>query len=206
MEAKIILAIAGGSSSGKSAIAKDIKSKLCNEKSVVILSYDDYYKDQSHVSFEDRQLTNYDHPDAFDLDLFVRDVSLLSKGQRIEKPVYDFKLHNRSSEVEMIEPGTIIVLEGLFVLHEKTIRDVCDVLLYVDTPADIRFLRRVTRDVKERGRSIESVCNQYEKTVRVMHAAFIEPSKQLADVIIPSGVENQVAIDLVCTKIRSIKD
>lgn len=171
-----------------------------------ILKQDDYYKDQSHLSFEERAKTNYDHPFAFDTDLLVEHLKKLKKKERIEKPTYDYTLHTRSSITEVIEKRDVIILEGIFVLAEPSIRELCDILVYVDTDSDIRFIRRLKRDIEERGRSLQSVCEQYLTTVRPMHEQFIEPSKKYAHIIIPEGGSNHVAVDLLTTKIKSIID
>ena len=169
-------------------------------------SQDDYYKDQSHLSFEERVKTNYDHPFAFDNDLLVEQLKQLKEGKSISKPTYDYTQHTRSDVVETITPRDVYILEGLFVLYDEKIRDLCDILVFVDTDADIRFIRRLKRDIEERGRSIDSVCNQYLETVRPMHEQFVEPSKKYAHIIIPEGGNNTVAIDLLITKISSVID
>lgn len=171
---------------------------------MVIIRQDDYYKDQSHLTMEERVKTNYDHPFAFDNDLLVNQLKELSLNKSIQKPIYDFKNHTRSNEVEMISPSDVIVLEGLFVLEDKVLRDKLDIKIFVDTDADVRFIRRLERDVMDRGRTMESVITQYLTTVKPMHDSFIEPSKRYADIIIPEGGQNLVAIDLLTTKINSI--
>ena len=153
---------------------------------------------------EERVKTNYDHPFAFDNDLLVSDLRKLKQKQRIEKPTYDYAKHTRSDITEVIEDRDVIILEGIFVLAEEEVRNLCDILIYVDTDADIRFIRRLRRDVEERARTVDSVCNQYLETVRPMHEQFIEPSKKYAHIIIPEGGTNTVAIDLLITKISSI--
>ncbi len=200
----VIIGIAGGSASGKSLIAKRLMQKYGKENSVVIIKLDDYYKDQSHLTMDQRVLTNYDHPFAFDLDLLLEHLVQLISGKSINKPIYDFVQHTRSDKTEVINPCDVLLLEGLFVLDDERIRALSSIKIYVDTDADIRFIRRLLRDVEERGRSLESVTNQYMNTVRVMHDQFIEPSKRFADVIIPEGGHNEVAIDLLTTKISSI--
>jgi len=200
----VIIGIAGGSASGKSSIAKRLKNQFDRNRSVVIIRMDDYYKDQSNKTMEERVKTNYDHPFAFDIDLLMQQLIELQNGNTIKKPIYDFVNHTRSNEIEVIEPCDVIVLEGLFVLEDERIRSVLDIKLFVDTDADIRFIRRLMRDVEERGRTLDSVVTQYTTTVRVMHDLFIEPSKRYADVIIPEGGKNEVAIDLLNTKISSI--
>lgn len=204
MKKPIIIGIAGGSASGKSSIANEIYEYFKHEHTIKIIRLDDYYKDQSHLTMEQRVKTNYDHPLAFDMDLLVKHLDLLKSNQSIEKPIYDFTVHNRSLQVEVIDPRDVFILEGLFVLNEAQIRERCDILIYVDTDADIRFIRRLKRDIQERGRSLESVCNQYLQTVRPMHEQFVEPSKKYAHIIIPEGSSNQVAVDLLITKISSI--
>lgn len=206
MKNSLVIAIAGGSASGKSSVANMISDSFVKTKSVCTICYDDYYRDQSNLSMEERICTNYDHPSAFDLDLFLNHLEDLKIGVSVKKPIYDFTIHNRSNEYEVIEPSDVYVVEGLFVLSEPSIRDLCDVLVYVDTDADIRFLRRIKRDVLERNRTLDSVCDQYLETVRVMHDMFVEPSKKVADIIIPRGIDNKVAIDLLCTKINTIID
>ena len=204
MKKPILIGIAGGSASGKSSIANEIYEYFKYEHTIKIIRLDDYYKDQSHLTMEQRVKTNYDHPLAFDMDLLVKHLDLLKSNQSIEKPIYDFTVHNRSLQVEVINPRDVFILEGLFVLNEVQIRERCDILIYVDTDADIRFIRRLKRDMQERGRSLESVCNQYLQTVRPMHEQFVEPSKKYAHIIIPEGSSNQVAVDLLITKISSI--
>ena len=186
-EQAVIIGIAGGSASGKTSIAKQLYDYFKGHHKVKIIKQDDYYKDQSHLTFEQRVKTNYDHP-------------------RIEKPTYDYTLHTRSQVTEVIEGRDVIILEGIFVLAESTVRELCDILVYVDTDSDIRFIRRLRRDIEERGRSLDSVCQQYLKTVRPMHEQFIEPSKKYAHIIIPEGGSNHVAVDLLMTKIKSIVD
>ena len=206
MKDSIIIGIAGGSASGKTSISRQIYEYFKGSHTTCIIKQDDYYKDQSHLSFEERVKTNYDHPFAFDNDLLVEQLSLLKEGKAIEKPTYDYTKHTRSDVVEIIEPRDVYILEGLFVLYDKKIRDMCDILIFVDTDADIRFIRRLRRDIEERGRSLDSVCHQYLDTVRPMHEQFVEPSKRYAHVIIPEGGTNTVAIDLLITKISSVID
>lgn len=206
MNYAIIIGIAGGSASGKTSIAEQLYEAFKGNHKVKILKQDDYYKDQSHLTYEERTKTNYDHPLAFDTDLLVKHLKQLKNKETIEKPTYDYTQHNRSSITETIEGRDVIILEGIFVLAEERIRQLCDILVYVDTDSDIRFIRRLKRDTQERGRSVDSVCNQYLNTVRPMHEQFIEPSKKYAHIIIPEGGSNQVAVDLLITKIKSIVD
>ena len=204
MNKQIIIGIAGGSASGKTTLAEKIKETFADEKSVVILRQDSYYKDQSEMSFEQRLETNYDHPFAFDNDLLIEQIHQLMSGQCIERPIYDFVHYTRSTASETVYPSDVIVLEGLFVLEDEKIRELLNIKAFVETAADVRFIRRLLRDVKERGRSLDSVVTQYMNTVRVMHDSFIEPSKRYADIIIPEGGKNTVAVDLLTTKISSI--
>jgi len=200
----ILIGITGGSASGKTSIARRIQESYSDSDLVTIIKEDDYYKDQSFLPFEERLKTNYDHPNAFDHDLLIRHLDMLKKGEQIEKPTYDYVHHTRSDVTEIVKPTNVMVLEGLFVLENSAIRERLDIKVFVDTPADIRFIRRLQRDMIERGRSMESVINQYCNTVRVMHDEFIEPTKKYADIIIPSGGRNLVAVDLLETKINSI--
>lgn len=204
MKKTIIIGIAGGSASGKTSISRQLKEAYEDTRSVVIIRQDDYYKDQSDKSMEERVKTNYDHPLAFDNDLLVKQLQELLAGKTIQKPIYDFVNHTRSDEIEEVSPSDVVVLEGLFVLEDEQLRNLCDMKLYVDTDADLRFIRRLLRDVKKRGRTLDSVVDQYTSTVRDMHNLFIEPSKRYADIIIPEGGHNLVAIDLLITKISSI--
>lgn len=204
MNKPIIIGIAGGSASGKTSIAKKLFETFEKTNSVSIIRYDDYYKSQDHLTMEERVKTNYDHPFAFDQDLLIEHLKSLLEHKDINKPLYDYKVHTRSKDTELINASDVILLEGLFVLESKEIRDLLDIKIFVDTAADVRFIRRLTRDVNERGRSLDSVVTQYLTTVREMHEQFIEPSKRYADVIIPEGGMNKVAIDLLVTKISSI--
>ncbi len=204
MEKPIIIGIAGGSASGKTTIARRIQETFSDRKSVLIIRQDDYYKDQSDKPMEERIKTNYDHPFAFDNELLMEHLKELLSGKTIRKPTYDFVNHTRSDITELCHPADVIVLEGLFVLEDEHLREFESIKIFVDTAADIRFIRRLLRDVNERGRTVDSVVNQYVSTVRVMHEQFIEPSKRYADIIIPEGGSNQVAIDLLVTKISSV--
>ena len=204
MNKPILIGIAGGSASGKTSIALKIRDTFSDTKSVLILRQDDYYKDQSGLTMEERVKTNYDHPFAFDNDLLISHLKSLLAGVAVDKPTYDFVVHNRSSITEHLEPADVILLEGLFVLEDENLRELENIKVFVDTEADIRFIRRLVRDVKERGRELDNIVDQYVNTVRVMHNMFIEPSKRYADIIIPEGGSNEVAIDLLTTKISSI--
>ena len=204
MKKPIIIGIAGGSASGKTSVARKLVKNFDDDKTVTIIRQDDYYRDQSHMPFQERLKTNYDHPDAFDNELLIRQIDELASGKSVEKPTDDYVNHTRSNITEIVHPSDVLILEGLFVLEDEEIRKRLDMKIFIDTDADIRFIRRLKRDVRDRGRTIESVCDQYMNTVRVMHEAFVEPSKRKADVIIPEGSHNEVAMDLLLTKISSI--
>ncbi|KMY43678.1 uridine kinase [Bacillus sp. FJAT-27916] len=203
MTKPIVIGVAGGSGSGKTSVTKAIYEKFKGH-SIMILEQDYYYKDQSHLPFEERLKTNYDHPLAFDNDLLLEHINKLLNYESIDKPVYDYAMHTRSEEVIHVEPKDVIILEGILVLEDERLRDIMDIKLFVDTDADLRIIRRMMRDIKERGRSIDSVIEQYTSVVRPMHNQFIEPTKRYADVIIPEGGHNFVAIDLMVTKIQTI--
>ena len=203
MEKPILIGITGGTGSGKSTIADALYSNFSKDR-ITMIQQDMYYKDQSHLSMEERVKTNYDHPMAFDNDLLVEHVQKLIKGEAIEKPRYDFTIHNRAKDTTTVEPREIIIVEGILILEDERIRDLLDIKVYVDTDADIRILRRLVRDIDERGRTVESVIDQYLKMVRPMHMEFTEPTKRYADIIIPEGGHNYVAIDILMAKIRDI--
>jgi len=198
-----IIGIAGGSGSGKTSVTSEIMKDL-DGYSVALIEQDYYYKDQSHMSFEDRLKTNYDHPFAFDNERLVNDLKNLKEGNVIEVPTYDYSNHTRSDKTIRFEPKDVIILEGIFALENEDLRDLMDVKIYVDTDADLRILRRLTRDIKERGRTMDSVIDKYLSVVRPMHIQFIEPTKKYADIIIPEGGSNKVAIDIMTTKIQSL--
>lgn len=200
----VLIGIAGGSASGKTLISKRLKSSFEKSNSIVIIRQDDYYSDQTELTMEERLQTNYDHPFAFDNALLVSHLDQLILRKSIQKPTYDFVTYTRSEKIEEVCPADVIVLEGLFVLEDENIRKRLDIKVFVDAQADIRFIRRLMRDVHQRGRTLESVVEQYTTTVRLMHEQFIEPSKKYADIIIPQGGKNEVAVDLLTTKISSI--
>ena len=204
MNKPIIIGIAGGSASGKTTIARRIQEYFADQKSVLIIRQDDYYKDQSDKPMEERIKTNYDHPFAFDNDLLMDQLKQLIEGKPVRKPTYDFVNHTRSNITEICNPADVIILEGLFVLEDEKLREMLDIKIFVETAADLRFIRRLLRDVNERGRTVDSVVTQYVNTVRIMHENFIEPTKRYADLIIPEGGSNMVAVDLLVTKISSI--
>ncbi|WP_163537839.1 uridine kinase [Gracilibacillus sp. YIM 98692] len=199
----VIIGVAGGSGSGKTSVTKAIQNRFTNQ-SVLVLEQDFYYKDQSDMPMEERLKTNYDHPLAFDNDLLIEHVEKLRNQQSIEKPVYDYTIHTRSEEVIPVDPKDVIIVEGILILDNTRLMDLMDIKVFVDTDADLRIIRRLLRDINERGRSIDSVINQYIQMVRPAHLQFIEPTKRYADVIIPEGGQNEVAIDLLATKIEKI--
>ncbi len=199
----ILIGIAGGTGSGKTSISKKLLSEY-GKGEVVVIQQDSYYNDLSHMKLEERQLQNFDHPDAIDIKLFNEQITDLLGSKTIDVPIYDFATHSRSTEKNTVSPHHVIVLEGILALHFISLRKLMNIKIYVETPADIRFIRRLSRDIKERGRTTQSVIDQYLSTVRPMHDQFVEPSKYYADVIIPEGGENKVAIDLIRTKIYSI--
>jgi len=204
MKKPVIIAIAGGTASGKTTVANEVIEATKDIGRVIIMRLDDYYKSHDNISLEERKTLNYDHPDSIDWELLFKHLSELKKGHEIPKPIYDFAVHNRKSEVEFIGPADVIIVEGILALSEKKIRNLADIKLYVDTPDDLRFIRRLERDINERGRSVESVIEQYQTTVRPMHIQFVEPSKRYADIIIPNGGRNPIVIDFISTKISSI--
>ncbi len=202
-ERGILIGIAGGTGSGKTLVSQNIYSELGSDR-VIILCQDSYYKSLSHLSLEERSRHNFDHPDAIDSDLLIKDMKALLNGQTIFPPIYDFVTHTRTSSTQAIGPHAIIVLEGILIFDNPALRDLMDIKIYVDTDPDIRFIRRLKRDILERGRTLESVIRQYEESVRPMHLQFVEPTKRYADIIIPEGGYNKVAIDLIKTKIEAL--
>ena len=199
----IIIGIAGGTGSGKTSLAKEILSEY-GEGEVAVIEQDSYYNDLSHILYEERVIQNYDHPDSIDIELFESHLHGLLNGESVNVPTYDFSTHVRMEKTTTITPHHVIVVEGILTLHYTQLRDLFAIKIFVDTPADIRFIRRLTRDIHERGRTPDSVNKQYLATVRPMHNQFVEPSKYFADLIIPEGGENKVAVDLIRTKINSI--
>lgn len=194
----LIIGIAGGTGSGKTTLTHSLKDRFQDQ--VQVIYHDNYYKRNDHLTYQERTQLNYDAPQAFDSDLLLEHLKLLLAGQSVQGPVYDFTQHNRSDQIQLIEPRPIIILEGILIFVEPAIRDLCDIKIFVDTDADVRILRRLRRDVIERGRTIESVEEQYLTTVKPMHELHVEPSKKHADMIIPEGV-NLVALDMLFHRI-----
>ncbi len=197
----IVIGIAGGTGSGKTTLALKLKEAFSDD--VVILSHDYYYKDNSHLSYDQRVTLNYDHPNAFDTDLMVEDVKKLKAGLPIFHPVYSFVEHTRLPQKVEVKPTRVIILEGILIFESKALRDLMDIKVFVDTDADVRLIRRLLRDVRDRGRDLNSVINQYLSTVKPMHEQFVEPSKKNVDIIIPEGGFNSVAIRMLMGQIRS---
>lgn len=192
-----VLGVAGGSASGKTTIINKVKDYFGND--IAVISHDSYYKAHDDMPFEERCKLNYDHPDSFESERMAEDIRKLIKGHEIQMPVYDYCNHNRSKETVMVEPKPVIIIEGILVLEDRELRDLMDIKIYVDTDADERLMRRIQRDMVERGRSIESIIKQYSETVKPMHEEFVEPSKKYADIIIPRGGENEPGIDMLTT-------
>jgi uridine kinase len=200
---KLVIGVAGGTGSGKTTVVRKIAEQLPRDK-FVILQQDSYYKDNSHISLEERKKINYDHPLAFDNDLLIEQVERLLEGKPIEVPLYSFITYTRQKDSIQVQPTNIMIVEGILILEDARIRDLLDIKVFVDTDADERFIRRLKRDLVERGRSVEEVINQYTTVVRPMHNQFVEPTKRYADIIVPEGGSNTVAIDILTSKIKSI--
>lgn len=197
----LIIGIAGGTGSGKSTVARKVASAL-RDASVAFIDMDAYYRNFAHLPMEERRRINWDHPETLDLDLLVSHLEQLSSGEAIDKPVYDFATHTRSPMSERVPPPDVVVLDGILLFVEERLRALCDVKVYVDADADIRLVRRISRDIDERGRPLEEILDQYLNTVRPMHLQFVEPSKRWADVIVPRGGHNDVAIEMIVAKIQ----
>lgn len=203
MRKPIIIGVTGGTGSGKTTVTRKIIEEF-GDVSLAYIPQDAYYKDQSHLTMDERVLTNYDHPFAFDNDLLSDHIRQLLDGQAVQMPVYDFTQHNRADETIRVEPKEVIIIEGILIFSDNELRDLMDIKVFVDTDDDIRIIRRIKRDMAERGRSLDSIIDMYTSIVKPMHEQFIEPTKKFADIIIPEGGSNNVAIDLMTTKIRSI--
>ncbi len=199
----IIIGVAGGTGSGKTTVAQAILDRVGRDR-IAYIQHDSYYKDQSHLPPAERGRINFDHPEALETALLVQHLKELRAGHPVEVPVYDFTTHTRTSQTRRVEPRRVILVEGILIFADKALRDMMDVKIYVDTDADIRFIRRLERDIAERGRTMRSVIDQYLATVRPMHLEFVEPSKRYADVIIPEGGFNPVALDMVVARIEAM--
>ena len=197
----LIIGIAGGTGSGKTTLVENLKEQFGADISV--LPHDNYYAAHHDMSLEERQALNYDHPAAFDTDRMIQDIQALRRGETVHCPTYDYTVHNRSAETVEVHPTKVILIEGILIFENKELRDLMDIKIFVDTDADVRILRRILRDVKERGRSLDSVVEQYLTTVKPMHEQFVEPSKRCADIIVLEGGHNIVALDMIIERIRS---
>ena len=200
MEKILVIGIAGGSGSGKTTLLKNIIATF--GPAITVLSHDNYYKRHDELSYDERCLINYDEPDAFETDLMARHLDLLKQGQAIECPVYDYTVHNRSDDVMHIEPRPVIIVEGILIFADEALRELMDIRIFVDTDADVRLCRRIKRDVNKRGRTLESVLSQYQQTVKPMHEKYVEPSKKHANLIVPEGGKNYVALDMIIDRIQ----
>ncbi len=196
----LVIGIAGGSGSGKTTLMKNLIARFPDATTVI--SHDNYYKRHDELTYEERCRLNYDEPAAFDTDLMVQQLHALRQGQAIDCPVYDFTVHNRSDAVTRIDPSRVIIVEGILIFENPQLRELMDIRIFVDTDADIRLCRRIKRDVNKRGRSLESVLMQYQNTVKPMHEMYVEPSKKYADIIVPEGGKNQVALDMIADRVR----
>ena len=196
----MVIGIAGGTGSGKTTLTEKLKERFVEDVSV--LFHDNYYKSHSEMPYEERSKLNYDHPDAFETDRFVRDLEALRRGEAIQCPTYDYTIHDRSPNTVEVRPTRVILVEGILIFENKALRDLMDIKIFVDTDADVRILRRLVRDVNKRGRTLDSVVSQYLTTVKPMHDAFVEPSKKYADIIVPEGGYNTVALDMIVERIR----
>ncbi|MBN2781143.1 MAG: uridine kinase [Candidatus Marinimicrobia bacterium] len=203
MNKNIVIGIAGGSGSGKTSVAKALVKDM-HLNGAVIIEQDWYYLDLSHLPQEERMKWNFDHPDSVEFDLLIRDLKAMREGKTVKVPQYNYVTHSRAKETLTVAPQKVVIVEGILVLYEPQLRDLLDIKIFVDTDMDIRFIRRLKRDIYERGRAIDNVINQYMRTVRPMHETFVEPSKRFADIIVPEGGKNKVAIDLLRTKIASL--
>ena len=199
----IIIGVTGGSGGGKTSVSRAILSHFPDEK-ISMIEHDSYYKDQSHLTFEERVKTNYDHPFAFDTDLMIEQIKELLAGRPVDIPTYDYTEHTRSSKTYRQEPQDVFIVEGILVLEDKRLRDLMDIKIFVDTDDDVRIIRRIKRDMEERGRSLDSVIDQYLGVVKPMYHQFIEPTKRYANIIIPQGGENEKGIGIVCAYIKHL--
>jgi uridine kinase len=198
-----VIGVAGGSGSGKTTVSRRIWEAVGRDR-IAYLQHDNYYRDQSHLTPEERAQTNYDHPDSLETSLLVRHLRELRAGRPIDMPLYDFAIHSRSAQSQRVNPAKVVLVEGILIYIEKDLRDLMDMRIFVDTDADIRFIRRLRRDIAERGRSLDSVVKQYLGTVRPMHMEFVEPSKRYADIIVPQGGDNRVAMAMIVSRVQQI--
>ena len=196
----LVIGIAGGTGSGKTTLMKNLIAEFSND--VTVLSHDNYYKRHDELTYEERCQLNYDEPAALETDLMARHLDLLRQGQPINCPVYDFTVHNRSDETVQIVPKSVIIVEGILIFENEALRNLMDIRIFVDTDADVRLCRRIKRDVNKRGRSLESVLTQYQQTVKPMHEKYVEPSKKYADIVVPEGGKNLVALDMIMGRIQ----
>lgn len=201
MDDIMVVGIAGGTGSGKTTITKKLMQRFGGDVSVIY--HDNYYKAHHNMSYEERSRLNYDHPDSFDTDLLIQAVKDLKAGRSVTCPVYDYTIHDRSDQVVVVKPAKVVIVEGILIFQSRELCQQMDIKIYVDTDADVRILRRIVRDVRDRGRSLDSVVNQYLSTVKPMHEQFVEPSKRNADIIIPEGGHNQVAMEMVMERVRA---
>ena len=203
MEKPILILVAGGTASGKTTVVQEIISYF-NSADISVVLMDNYYKKRDDISLEERKKINYDHPNSFDLDLLKSDLKDLINGKTIYSPSYDFTVHNRSKDLITIRPSKVIIVEGILSMYDIDIRNLADIKIFVESEADIRFIRRLKRDMKERGRSLDEVVNQYMKTVKPMHDLYVEPCKRFADIIIPNNDKHDVALGILAAKIKDI--
>ncbi len=203
MNKPLIIGVAGGSGSGKTTVVREIIRNI-GHSHVTVLHHDSYYRDVQHMPLEERVKINYDHPDSLETSLLIQHLHTLNAGKSVAVPTYDFTAHLRAPETERMEPRKVVIVDGLLILWDRELRQLMDIKVFVDTDSDLRFIRRLKRDIEERGRSAGSVIDQYLRTVRPMHLEFVEPSKRYADVIIPQGGHNAVGVDILLTKIRSV--
>ena len=199
MDKILVIGIAGGTGSGKTTLMKNLVQRLGDQ--VAVVSHDNYYKRHDELTYEERTQINYDEPDALETDLMARHLAQLRQGQAIDCPVYDYTQHNRSDETVHIEPRPVIIVEGIMIFENQPLRELMDIRIFVDTDADVRLCRRIKRDVNKRGRSLESVLTQYQTTVKPMHEKYVEPSKKFANIIVPEGGKNMVALDMITGEI-----
>ncbi|MBR3159132.1 MAG: uridine kinase [Atopobiaceae bacterium] len=201
MDDIMVIGIAGGSGSGKTTITNQIVEQLGAD--VTVITHDNYYRAHHEMTYDERCLLNYDHPDSYETELLTEHLAALRRGESVEIPTYDFSIHDRTDETITVRPSSVIIVEGILLFFHPELRDLMDIKVFVDCDADVRILRRIMRDVRERGRTLESVINQYLATVKPMHEAFVEPSKRFADIIIPTSERNPVALDMLVNRIQA---